>query len=449
MKRKCKGESLKKTFVVDTNVILHNPDSLLSFADNIVLLPIEVLEELDKFKRDHDEKGRNARISIRMLDELRQKGEPGKGFPLENGGMLKIATGMDYGLADEIGLSKHSMDNKILLTAYILQKKGEHVIFVSKDINARIKADALGINSVDFEKQKVDFEHLYSGWRTLEVDRADIDKFYENKECKVAEGEFYPNEFGMMVDREDPKHTALGRYKQEFGILMPMIFNKSQVMSIKPKNKEQAMAIELLLNNDINLVTLVGSAGTGKTLLAMAAGLQKVVKDKSYSGLLVSRPVMPLGRDIGYLPGTKEEKLESWMGPIFDNLEYIFNADKSDKDLKIKSKSVIDSYLEEQIIEMEALTFMRGRSIPNRFIIIDEAQNMTPHEVKTVISRAGNNAKMVLTGDPYQIDNPYLDSSSNGLTYCVERMKGQRMFGHITLTKSERSPLASLAAELL
>ncbi len=440
---------MKKIFVLDTNVILHNPDSLLSFADNIVLLPIEVLEEMDKFKRDHDEKGRNARIAIRMLDELRQKGEPGKGFPLENGGTLKIATGMDYDLASVVGISRNSIDNKILLTAFSLKKKGEHVIFVSKDINARIKADALGVTSVDFEKQKVDFEHLYSGWRTLEADRKSIDEFYKEKEYKVAEGEFYPNEFALIADKEDPKHTAIGRYKQEFGILMPLIFNKTQVMSVRPRNKEQAMAIELLLNNDVNLVTLVGSAGTGKTLLAIAAGLQKVVRDKSYSGLLVSRPVMPLGRDIGYLPGTKEEKLESWMGPIFDNLEYIFNQDKSDKDVKVKTKSLIDTYVDEQIIELEALTFMRGRSIPNRFIIIDEAQNMTPHEVKTVISRAGNNTKMVLTGDPYQIDNPYLDSSSNGLTYCVEKMKGQRMFGHITLTRSERSPLASLAAELL
>ncbi|MDD3089042.1 MAG: PIN domain-containing protein, partial [Candidatus Omnitrophica bacterium] len=245
---------MKKTFVLDTNVLLHNPDSLRSFADNTVILPIEVLEELDKFKRDHDEKGRNARVVIRLLDDMRQEGEPGKGFPLENGGTLKVLTGMDYGLAEEIGLSKASTDNKILLSAFLLKKQGEHVIFVSKDINARIKADALGINSVDFEKQKVDFEHLYSGWRTLESDRKSIDEFYRTKEFKVAEGEFYPNEFCLMVDKEDPKHTSIGRYKQEFGILMPLIFNKTQVMSIRPKNKEQAMAIELLLNNDISLV---------------------------------------------------------------------------------------------------------------------------------------------------------------------------------------------------
>lgn len=440
---------MKKTFVLDTNVILHNPHSLVSFEDNIVLLPIEVLEELDRFKRDRDEKGRSARIAIRLLDELREKGTPGEGFPLESGGILKIAVGIDHGDVSKLGLSESIVDNRILLTAWALKQKGETVIFVSKDINARIKADALGITSVDFEKQKIDIDRLYSGWHTLRVKRKDIDSFYKKKEYTTGKDEFFPNEFALLVDEEDPKHTAIGRYKEEFGILMPLIFNKTHVMSIRPRNKEQAMAVELLLNDDINLVTLVGPAGTGKTLLAMAAGLQKVVRDRSYAGLLISRPVMPLGRDIGYLPGTKEEKLENWMGPIYDNLEYIFNADKKDKDVKVKTKTQIEKYVKEEIIEMEAMTFMRGRSIPDRFIIIDEAQNMTPHEVKTVISRVGTHTKMVLTGDPYQIDNPYLDSSSNGLTYCAEKMKGQKTFGHMILTKSERSPLASLAAELL
>jgi PhoH-like ATPase len=440
---------LSKTFVLDTNVILHNPNSLVSFADNIVLLPIEVLEELDRFKKGHDEKGRNARIAIRMLDEFRQKGEPGKGYPLENGGTLKIATGTDYSVIADLGLSKSVADNRILITAYALMEQGERVVFVSKDINTRVKADALGIPCMDFEKQKVDFERFYTGWRTVEMSREEIDSFYSRKEYKVEAGQFYPNEFAFMIDKSEPKHTAIGRYKEEFGILMPLIFNKMHIMSIRPRNKEQAMAMELLLNDDIRLITLVGSAGTGKTLLAIAAGLQKVVKDKSYSGLLISRPVMPLGKDIGYLPGSKEEKLESWMGPIFDNMEYIFNAEKGEKEAKGKTKNLIDKHIRDGVIELEAMTFMRGRSIPNQFIIIDEAQNLTPHEVKTVISRAGNKTKMVLTGDPYQIDNPYLDSSSNGLTYCAEKMKGQKMFGHIMLTKSERSSLASLAAELL
>ena len=443
------GETLRKIFVLDTNVILHNPRSLVSFADNIVLLPIEVLEELDNFKRNRDEKGRNARIAIRMLDEFRRKGKPGEGFPLDNGGILKIAIGIDYDKVSETGLSKEIVDNRILIAAYALKQKGERVILVSKDINARIKADVLGITSVDFEKQKVDFERFYSGWHALGAKKSDIDAFYRKKEYKVEKGEFFPNEFALLTDEEDPKHTAIGRYKEESGILMPLIFDKRRIMSIRPRNKEQVMAMELLLNDDISLVTLVGSAGTGKTLLAIAAGLQKVVRDGSFAGLLISRPVMPLGKDIGYLPGTKEEKLENWMGPVYDNLEYIFNAEKKDKEGKIKTKSQIEKYVRGEVIELEAMTFMRGRSIPDRFIVIDEAQNMTPHEVKTVISRVGNHSKMVLTGDPYQIDNPYLDSSSNGLTYCAEKMKGQKMFGHITLTKNERSSLASLAAEIL
>jgi len=440
---------LKKIFVLDTNVILHNPNSLISFGDNVVLLPIQVLEELDRFKRNHDERGRNARIAIRMLDGFRKKGGPGEGFALDNGGLLKIALGEVSESIIKTGLSKSVVDNKILLAANTWKEKGENVIFVSKDINARIKADALGITSVDFEKQKVDFERLYSGWHTVEVEEGVIDRFYKEKETKLKDEPFFPNEFAFLVDKANPKHTAIARFKEEFGILMPQIFNKSHVMSIKPRNKEQAMAVELLLNDDINLVTLVGSAGTGKTLLAIAAGLQKIVRDKSYGGLLISRPVMPLGKDIGYLPGTKEEKLESWMGPIFDNLEYVFHAEKKEKEIKGKTRTQIEKYIRDEIIVLEAMTFMRGRSIPDSFIIIDEAQNLTPHEVKTVVSRAGSNTKMVLTGDPYQIDNPYLDSSSNGLTYCVEKMKGQKMFGHMTLTKSERSNLASLAAELL
>ncbi len=448
-RQKGKDRNLKKTFVLDTNVILHNPESLVSFSDNTVLLPIEVLEELDKFKRDHDEKGRNARVAIRMLDELRLKGAPGEGFPLEGGGVLKITTGVDYDKVSGLGLATSLADNRILITAYTLQEKGEQVIFVSKDINARIKADALGIKSVDFEKQKIDFDRLYQGWRTVEVDKEQLDAFYSKKEFSAEGMDFFPNEFALFVDRTNPKHTAIGRFKEDFRILMPLIFNKMSVMSIRPRNKEQAMAIELLLNNDVNLVTLVGQAGTGKTLLAIAAGLQKVLKDKSFERILISRPVVPLGRDIGYLPGTKQEKLESWMGPIFDNLEYIFNAEKKDRTIKGTTKSQIEKCMREEIIELEAMTFMRGRSIPDSFIVIDEAQNLTPHEVKTIISRSGNGTKMVLTGDPYQIDNPYLDPSSNGLTYCVEKMKGQKMFGHITMTRSERSELASMAAELL
>jgi PhoH-like ATPase len=302
---------------------------------------------------------------------------------------------------------------------------------------------------MDFEKQKVDLNSLYTGWREVLVDSEQIDEFYAGKMPVIEKNNFFPNEFILLKSANASKKTALARYKKEMNVLMPLIYSQISLGGVKPRNKEQAMAQELLLNNDVNLVTLVGRAGTGKTLLALAAGLKKVVDDKTYSRLLISRPVVPLGRDIGYLPGTKEEKLENWMEPIFDNLEFIINGTNVKKMQRRGGEKNLNSLVENGVIQLEALTFMRGRSIPHQFIIIDEAQNMTPHEIKTVVSRAGEGTKVVLTGDPYQIDNPYLDANSNGLTYCVDRMKGQAMFGHMTLTKNERSTLASLAADIL
>ncbi len=440
---------MQKTFVLDTNVLLHNPDALHSFADNIVVLPIEVIEELDEFKKDSDEKGRNARIVIRTLDELRNKGNLGSGVALGEGKLI-IPTKIEFINTSHLGLSSDVIDNRILMTAYTLQQKGQEVIFISKDINARVKADAIGLKAMDFEKEKVDVDTLYSGWREIETGNDKIEEFYEEKTLTLKENDLYANEFVLLKGKDESKRTALGRYKEDIHAIMPLIHSQTQLWNVKPRNKEQAMAQDLLLNNDICLVTLVGRAGTGKTLLALAAGLKKVVDDNSFTRLLVSRPVIPLGRDLGYLPGTKEEKLESWMQPIFDNLEFIMNGSKhSKKRIRKTDERNVKFLTEKGYIQLEALTYMRGRSIPNQFIVIDEAQNMTPHEVKTVISRAGEGTKVILTGDPYQIDNPYLDSHSNGLTYCVDKMRGQKMFGHITLTKNERSTLASLAADIL
>jgi PhoH-like ATPase len=430
---------MRKIFVLDTNVLLHNADALNVFADNEVVLPIDVIEELDIFKKDSDEKGRNARSAIRMLDELRERGKLGEAVPLDNGGKLRII--MHIEPRPILNISPNERDNRILMVAYDLQQKGNQVIFVSKDINARVKADALGIKAVDFEKQKVDIERLYSGWKELEITSSEIDNFYEKKFISIKEEGLFPNQYVLLKDRKEEKHTALGRYNVAQKGATPLKSDLGDVWGIKPRNKEQAMALDLLLDSNIKLVTLVGQAGTGKTLLALAAGLKKTVDEHGYKRMLVSRPVIPMGKDIGYLPGTKEEKLVNWMQPIFDNLEYILTIRKR--------KEHVEDLIECDLLQLEALTYMRGRSIPNQFIIIDEAQNLTPHEIKTVVSRAGNNTKMVLTGDPYQIDNPYLDSSSNGLSYAVERMKGQEMFGHVTLTKNERSGLASLAAELL
>jgi len=432
-------DAMRKIFVLDTNVIIHNADAINAFADNEVVLPIDVIEELDIFKKDTDEKGRNARAAIRVLDELREHGKLGAGVTLENGGILRIVMHVDAkGL---LNIAPHERDNRILMVAYDLQQKGNQVIFVSKDINARVKADALGINAVDFEKQKIDIDSLYSGWKDIEVSSKEIDGFYEKKFFTTKETNLFPNQYILLKDGSSAKHTALGRYDAKQKLVALLKSDQGDAWGIKPRNKEQAIALDLLLDDNIKLVTLVGAAGTGKTLLALAAGLKKTVDEHGYKRMLVSRPVIPMGKDIGYLPGTKEEKLVNWMQPIYDNLEYILTIRKR--------KEHVDGLIECDLLQLEALTYMRGRSIPNQFIIIDEAQNLTPHEIKTVVSRAGNNTKMVLTGDPYQIDNPYLDSSSNGLSYAVERMKGQEMFGHVTLTKNERSGLASLAAELL
>lgn len=430
---------MRKIFVLDTNVIIHNADAINVFADNEVVLPIDVIEELDIFKKDTDEKGRNARAAIRMLDELREHGKLGSGVPLANGGVLRIVMNVDS--KGILNVAPNERDNRILMVAYDLQQKGHHVVFVSKDINARVKADALGIKAVDFEKQKVDIESLYSGWKEIEVSSKEINSFYEKKFFIAKENSLFPNQYILLKDGSAGKHSAMGRYDAKQKRVVLLKSDQADAWGIKPRNKEQAMAFDLLLDDNIKLVTLVGAAGTGKTLLALAAGLKKTVDEHGYKRMLVSRPVIPMGKDIGYLPGTKEEKLVNWMQPIFDNLEYILTIRKR--------KEHVEDLIESDLLQLEALTYMRGRSIPNQFIIIDEAQNLTPHEIKTVVSRAGNNAKMVLTGDPYQIDSPYLDSSSNGLSYAVERMKGQEMFGHVTLTKNERSGLASLAAELL
>lgn len=434
---------MPKIFVLDTNVLLHNPDSIESFADNFVYIPIAAIEELDKFKKETTERGRNARAVIRKLDLLRQgTGSLSEGIKLSNKGLLKII--VKYDLPKDIGLDPRIADNKILMLAYVLHREGkEKVIFVTKDINVRIKSDAIGIETQDFEKQKIDFDRLYAGWRTVLCTEEEFRQFSENGIYSTLELDLCPNEFVYLASKDLPNEGILTRHNHGKKTLRKIEDTGLQLWGIGAKSLEQRIAFQLLLDPTINLITLVGMAGTGKTLLALVVGLHMIIDRKKYDKLLISRPIMPLGKDIGYLPGTKEEKIEHWMEPIFDNLEYIISTGKGGK------KKTVYEYFDAGIIEMEALTYIRGRSIPHQYIIIDEAQNLTPHEIKTVISRAGYGSKMILTGDPYQIDNPYLDASSTGLNYAVERLKHQPIHGHITLVKSERSPLASLAAELL
>lgn len=436
-----------KTFVLDTNVLLHNPGALFAFEEHRVVLALAVIEELDRFKRSNDELGRNARHAIRTIDKHRELGSLGDGVPIPNGGVLQVV--LQQEVREHLamaGLKPDAADNQIISVALALMRKGQRVIFVSKDINARVKADALGLRVMDFEQQKVDFDSLYQGWREILVSADTVNKFYGDKTVSLPdmlENPLAPNEFVLLKDETNAKHTALSRADLIGKELMPLAMERDRAWNIAPRSATQRMAFELLLDDNVQLVTLVGRAGTGKTLMAIAAGLQRVVKDKRYEKILVSRPIMPMGRDIGYLPGSKDDKLTAWMGPIFDNLKYLLHGRSS------PSPITREQLFEQDLLELEALTYIRGRSIANMFIIVDEAQNLTPHEVKTIISRVGDGSKIIITGDPQQIDNPYLDASSNGLSYCVERLKMSPLCGHITLHKSERSALADLAAERL
>jgi PhoH-like ATPase len=436
-----KGEQMK-TFVLDTNVLLHDPEAMFAFQDNMVVIPMTVIEELDGFKRGNDERGRSARLISRRLDALRANGKLSTGVKLKNGGILRIELEHKVDMPGELVMSK--ADHHILGIALNYQNSGEKVIFITKDINLRIKAEALGIDAQDYEKEKVKIEELYTGWREVTVSASKIDQFYRDEKLQLKEN-FYPNEGVVLKDEAGSSKSALAKYNAPKKALIPLFHLNAVPWGLKPLNIEQRFAIELLLCNDVNLVTLIGIPGAGKTLLSLACGLQKTVEERQFRRLFIARPIIPVGRDIGFLPGSKEDKLSSWMGAIHDNLEFL--VDRSHPDERTEDK--IQYFFTSGQIEIDSLTYIRGRSLPNQYIIIDDAQNLTPSEVKTIISRAGNGTKIVLTGDPYQIDNPYLDVASNGLTYLVERFKGQEVFGHLTFSKSERSSLAALAAELL
>lgn len=443
-----KKDNPKKTFVLDTNVLLHDPEAMTKFPRAQVVIPVTVLEELDKMKRLPNDLGRNARATFRLLDSLAEVGQGNLHTGvLENGSTVRIQIDIKTNYNSAFALSVN--DNKIIMAAYLLLEKGENVVFVSKDFAARIKAEAIGLLAEDYENLKSSYAALYKGIRKLEVDKHQIDLFYKDGTLPLPNQEFQPNEYVIMTS---PEHSSgVGKYNVQKEQVEPLL-KVSNLWGIKPRNVEQRCAVDLLLRDDVKLVTLIGQAGTGKTLLALACGLRKVFDENVYHRILVSRPIMPLGRDIGYLPGTKEEKLFNWMQPIYDNLEYLCDSSGSSSpgggtgaDQNETLRWVMDS----RKIEMEAVTYIRGRSLPKMYIIIDEAQNLTPHEVKTIISRAGENTKVILTGDPTQIDNPYLDKDSNGLSYAVGKFSEHKIYGHMFLDKTERSELAALAAEIL
>ena len=440
--------------VLDTNVLLHDPNALFSFKGERVIIPMMVIEEIDTFKKGVDEKGRNARQISRYLDKIRKEGSLQNGVEIENKTIIQVVMSKKVeSITSDVMLSDEN-DNLIIGTAlYVKQKNPEDkVILISKDANIRIKADAVGLEANDFEADRVNFEELFTGYTNLEVEPEVIKAFQESKKIDSPVEGLFPNQFVKLINKDNPEERILTRYYYEDKSLQELKhYTGGIVFGIKARNEEQTMAIDLLLDDKVQMVSLIGKAGTGKTLIAIAAGLQKVVEENRYSRLVISRPISPLGRDLGYLPGTKGEKFDPWMQPIYDNMEILINShgeQEENRNGKIfnKKRPSLNDFLDHGFIELEPLTYIRGRSLPDQYIIIDEAQNLTPHEMKTIITRAGEGTKVVLTGDPYQIDIPYLDSESNGLSMSVEKLKNEEIVGHITLEKGERSKLADIAA---
>jgi PhoH-like ATPase len=437
-------ESAARKVVIDTNVILFDAQAIKKFRGADIHIPISVIEEVDRFKRDQGENGRNARQFSRFIDQLRERGKLPNGVQLEDSPSY-IFVNSDFqveGLGKE--LDQEKADNRILATAIALQKAfpTSAVELITKDINLRIKADVFNVNAKDYEPEKVDVDEMYEGHRIVDVEPDVIAAFYKDR---ITAGETFgllANQYIIMRDLSNPSHSAIGRMSEKEGGIVPLISPTESIWGIHPRNVEQTFAMDCLLNDEILFVSLVGKAGTGKTLMALAAGLYKTLDEGRFQRLLVSRPIFPMGRDIGFLPGDVEQKLNPWMQPIFDNVEFLMGADK-------KAAGRAQELINQGMLNIEPLTYIRGRSIPNQYLIVDEAQNLTPHEIKTIVTRAGQGTKVVLTGDAYQIDNPYVDSATSGLTYSVERFKGHRIAAHVTLTKGERSELAELAANIL
>jgi len=444
--------AVRTTYVLDTNVLLFDPNAMGVFEANDLVIPITVIEEVDRFKKDLNETGRNARLISRRLDELRRRGRLSKGVPLDGGGTLRVQMPV-AGANLPRSFGPRTNDNMILSTVLSVADKAEQrVVFVTRDTNMRIKADALGIPAEDYQHAHVEMDERYTGAGEHLVDAETIAELYRNghlpmEAAEAREHGWYPNQFLMLRSLQSAKQTALTRYDQKRDRLQIVGRYNEGVWGIHARNKEQLYAFDLLLDSSISLVTLDGYAGTGKTLMALACGLKQVTDEQRFRRLVVSRPIFPLGRDIGFLPGSLSEKLNPWMKPIFDNLELLVGGGR-DRSGNVSTPNY-QALIDQNMLQVEPLTYIRGRSLPHQYLIVDEAQNLTPHEVKTVITRAGENTKVVLTGDPYQIDNPYVDATSNGLTYVVERFKENPVAGHVTLRKGERSELAELAATLL
>lgn len=435
----------KKTYVLDTSVYLTDASCVKAFKNNDIVIPLKVLEEIDKHKKRQDSVGSQARAIIRKLDEFRSKGSLSKGVRIEKGlGMIKVSSYNPLCLPDDLDLE--DSDNQIIATALSEQDvaaSSRKVVVVSRDINMRVKCDALGLMTEDYQAEQVveNSEGLYTGRAEILVDEQQIDKFYNGEEIWIdnEEHKLYPNQFVMLISNSNEKKTALARFLDYSRPLKKIISPNTKIWGLSARNKEQQFALELLMDPALPVVSLVGKAGSGKTLLALATALEQTFQTKQYKKIVVTKPVEPVGKDIGFLPGSMEEKMMPWLAPIQDNLQFLMGNDKA----------TLQMYIDEGQIEVEAMTFIRGRSIANAFIVIDEVQNMTQHEIKTVLTRVGEGTKIILTGDIEQIDNVYIDATNNGLSYVVERLKDESVTGHVTLLKGERSKVATIAATKL
>lgn len=444
---------MRKNYVLDTNVLIHDPQSIFQFQNNNLFVPVYVLEELDKIKSEQSLRGRNSREACRIIDDLRSEGSLSEGVPIGDG-VFSIYVPKERRVL-QVALDPKSMDSGILQAVLEIKEQNPDTktILVTMDVNLRVRAESIGIQTASYESQSVDPSKMITGHIEMKMMYDDINEMYatgqidledrldaeEDKEASLL----YSNVCITMTDPDGK--TALGRYKKKKNIIIPVKLPKEGIMGIKPRNKEQQFALDLLLDDSVKLVSLVGMAGTGKTLLAVAAGMHKITVEGEYSKLVISRPVVPMGKDIGFLPGSMEEKMDPWMQPIYDNLELLMQIGGG----KRKTGMTYNDLFNQDMIRVEPLTYIRGRSLPNQFIIIDESQNLNPHEIKTIITRCGEGTKIVLTGDPDQIDSPYMDKGSCGLSLAVEKLHNNLIVGHLTLTKGERSELANLAATLM
>lgn len=425
---------MKHTIVIDTSVLIYDPEAFSSFEHARIIIPFTVIEELEVCARHRDEAGKNAARALSNLRHLvaNVEGSLSEGTHLDNGSHLYIEQGL-------FGIEERRLSTLELLKSIAIR---EPILFVTKSLARRLRAEALGITSRDYENKRFSFRSLYQGFREVGVSNHQIETFYKNGDLAIElTPQASPNEYFFLSG--DHHHFAYGRYNPTKGKIEAFT-SVETIWGIKPLNVEQKCALDLLLRDDVQLITLMGQAGSGKTILALAAALHQVFDKGKYSKLLISRPIVPMGKDIGFLPGLKEEKLLHWMQPIYDNMEFLFNANSMEG-----FSEMLHTLIDAKKLEMEALTYIRGRSLPNVFIIIDEAQNLTPHEIKTIISRAGKGTKIVLTGDPTQIDSLYFDENSNGLTYLVGKFHHLPLYGHMFMQRTERSALAAAAAAIL